>query len=121
MLIDAANQYAAAQLETHAHYAEAVGLTVLQQTIQQLQQRLQEAQSTPNTCLLCLGWGSGFLSKTAFLNTDNSSYRKILRTVPAISNAIREGVPFPKTRRIVFSGGQPTFLPGWTALQIQNA
>jgi CRISPR-associated protein Csm5 len=120
MLIEAANQYAAAQLRIHSQYAEMAGLTVLQQTLQQMNERLQEARNTSSTCLLCLGWGSGFVSKAAFLETDNESYRKILRAVPSISKAIREGTPFPKTRRVVFSGGQPAFLPGWTALQFQD-
>jgi CRISPR-associated protein Csm5 len=120
-LIDAANQFAAAQLQIHSRYAEVAGLSALQQTIQQLQQRLEEAKNVSFTCLLCLGWGSGFVSKAGFLETDNESYRKILRAVPSISKSIREGVPFPKTRRIIFAGGQPTFLPGWAALQLQNS
>jgi CRISPR-associated protein Csm5 len=118
MLLEAANQYAGSQLQLHAHYAETAGLTALQQTIQQLQTRLEEAKNTPSTCLLCLGWGSGFVSKSAFLRTDDEPFRRILRAVPSISKSIREGVPFPKTRRVVFSGGQPAFLPGWTALYL---
>ncbi len=120
-LIDAANQYAAAQLQIHSRYAETAGLAALHQTVQQLQQRLEEAQNTPYTCLICLGWGSGFISKTAFLDTDNGAYRKILRAVPSISKSIRDGVAFPKTRRVVFADGQPAFLPGWSAVQFQNA
>jgi CRISPR-associated protein Csm5 len=119
-LTDAANEYAAAQLQLHLHYAQTVGLTTLQQTLQQLQQRLEEAKSVPDTCLLCLGWGSGFISKAGFLDTGNEAYRKILRAVPSIAKSIRDGVPFPKTRRIVFSGGQPAYLPGWAAVQFEN-
>ena len=120
MLIEAANEYAAAQLQIHAKYAETGGLGTVQQTIQQLQQRLGEAKAAPGTCLVCLGWGSGFVSKAAFPDTSNEAYRKILRAVPAISKSIREGVPFPKTRRVVFSGGQPAFLPGWAALRLDT-
>ncbi|HEX4750774.1 MAG TPA: type III-A CRISPR-associated RAMP protein Csm5 [Bryobacteraceae bacterium] len=118
MLVKAANEYAAAQLETHARYAEATGLPALQQTIAQLRQRLEEAQSTESICLLSLGWGGGFVSKAAFLDTDNASYRKILRGVPSVAKSIREGVPFPKTRRVAFLDGQPAYLPGWAALQL---
>ncbi|HZS54017.1 MAG TPA: type III-A CRISPR-associated RAMP protein Csm5 [Bryobacteraceae bacterium] len=121
MLVEAANEYAAAQLQTHSTYAQTVGLMTLQQTIQQLQQRLEEAKSTADTCLLCLGWGSGFISKAGFLDTENEAYRKILKAVPSIAKSIRDGVPFPKTRRMVFSGGQPAYLPGWTALRFENA
>ena len=119
-LIEAANHYAAAQFRVHSKYAEAAGLDTLQKTIQQLQQRLEDAAAVPGTCLVCLGWGSGFVSKAAFLDTDNEAYRKILRTVPAISKSIREGVPFPKTRRVVFADGQPAFLPGWAAVQFEK-
>jgi CRISPR-associated protein Csm5 len=119
-LIDAANQYAGAQLQMHAQYAENAGLTALGHTVDQLQQRLEEAKNTRMTCLLSLGWGSGFLSKAAYLDTGNESYRKILRAVPSIAKSIRDGVPFPKTRRIIFSGGQPAFVPGWAGLQFED-
>lgn len=120
-MVDAANQYAAAQLQIHAQYAETTGLTTLQQTIAQLQQRLEQAQATSSICLLCLGWGSGFVSKAGFLDTNNEAYRKILRAVPAFSRSIRDGIPFPKTRRVVFASGQPAFLPGWVSLQLENS
>ncbi len=120
MLLDAANRYAAAQLQMHMQYAEAAGLGAVQQTLKQLQDRLEEARNAPRTCLICLGWGSGFVSKSAFPETGNESYRKILRAVPSISKSLREGAPFPKTRRVVFAGGQPAFLPGWAALQFEN-
>ena len=75
-LVDAANQYAGAQLQIHARYAETAGLSALGQTIQQLQQRLEQAKSTPSTCLLCLGWGSGFVSKAAFSTRTTSLTEK---------------------------------------------
>ncbi len=116
----AANQYAAAQLEAHTRYADMTGLNGLQATIQRLKAELQSAQNTALTCLLCLGWGSGFLSKAAFLGTDQEAYRKILRAVPALGKAVRDGLPFPKTRRVVFTAGQPTSLPGWVTVQFDG-
>lgn len=116
-LTEAANQYAAAQLNLHAHYAEISGLHGLRQTVEHLERELNSAQAAPLSCLLSLGWGGGFLSKAAFLDTGNESYRKILRSVPAIAKALRDGVTFPKTRRVVFTGGQPSSLPGWVRLQ----
>jgi CRISPR-associated protein Csm5 len=120
LILDAANQHAAAQLELHARYAESTGLEALRQTVQGLNRELLAAKDAPGSCLLCLGWGSGFLSKVGFLQTDQESYRKILRAVPGFAKAIREGVPFPKTRRIVFAGGQPSTLPGWVKLQLEQ-
>ncbi|HEX4807905.1 MAG TPA: hypothetical protein VH325_03195, partial [Bryobacteraceae bacterium] len=61
---------------------------------------------------------SGFLAKAGFLGTGEDAYKKILRAMPAFGKAIRDGVPFPKTRRIVFAGGQPAALPGWVRLDL---
>lgn len=116
-LTEAANQYAAAQVDLHLRYAETAGLNGVAQTLQRLKQELAQAQNSSSTCLLCLGWGSGFLSKVGFLQTEHESYRKILRAIPAFSRAVRENLPFPKTRRIVFAGGQPATLPGWARME----
>lgn len=120
VIFDAANRHAAAQLELHARYAETAGLNALSQTVHDLNQELLSTQDAPGSCLLCVGWGSGFLSKAGFLQTEQESYRKILRAIPGFAKAIREGVPFPKTRRIVFAGGQPSSLPGWVRFQVEQ-
>jgi CRISPR-associated protein Csm5 len=119
-ILEAANQHAAAQLDLHARYAQAAGLNGLSQTIARLKDELDSARSADNTCLTSLGWGGGFLSKAGFLDTGQDAYRKILRTVPTFSRALREGVPFPKTRRLVFVGGQPVTIPGWVRFQIEK-
>jgi CRISPR-associated protein Csm5 len=119
LLLNAANQYAAAQLEIHANYARVTGLVSLQQNVQKLRDQLAEAQNQPSTCLLCLGWGNGFLAKAAYLGTEQPGYRKILQSVPALNRAIRENVIFPKTRRIVFGNGNNLSLPGWVKLQLE--
>ncbi len=116
-IVKACNEYAAAQLALHAQYAATTGLQNLGATVQRLGQELETAKSEGSSCLLCVGWGSGLISKSAYLETDNQAFRKILRAVPAIGRSIRDGVVFPKTRRIVFSGGQPASLPGWIRLQ----
>ncbi len=121
MLVEAANQYAAAQLDLQAKYAESIQLQTLRDAVERLRRELDSARNTPLSCLACLGWGSGFVSKTAFLDGDQESFRKVLRTVPSISKSIREGVPFPKTRRVVFVGGKPATLPGWVRVEFQYA
>ena len=118
LLVNAANQYAGAQLEVHANYARITGLVSLQQNVQKLRDQLTAAQQTPSTCLICLGWGNGFLAKAAYVGTDQPAYRKILRSVPALSRSIREDVVFPKTRRIVFGNGNNLSLPGWATLHL---
>ena len=116
-ILEAANEHAARQLDLHAQYAEAAALPALQQGLQALRQELASAQAPSYTCLASMGWGGGFLSKAGFLDTAQESYRKILRSIPAFGRALREGVPFPKTRRIVFLRGQPAALPGWVRFQ----
>ncbi len=120
LITDAANQYALSQLQVHARYAEITGLKGLVSAVQGLTEELSLAQGAPLTCLLCLGWGGGFVSKAAFLETEQESYRKILRAIPGVGKGVREGLPFPKTRRVVFSGGQPSLLPGWVRLQLER-
>jgi CRISPR-associated protein Csm5 len=119
LLVNAANQYAAAQLDIHANYARVTGLVSLQQNVQKLREQLAAVQHTAQTCLLCLGWGNGFVAKAAYLGTDQPAYRKVLKSVPALNRAIHENVVFPKTRRIVFGNGNNLSLPGWVSLQLQ--
>jgi CRISPR-associated protein Csm5 len=118
-IVTAANQFAASQLEMQARYAQATGLPQLQETVSHLQSELQAVQTGALSCLLCLGWGGGFLSKACFHDTDSEAYRKILRSVPSISRAIRDRVPFPKTRRLIFAGGKPASVPGWVRFHLE--
>jgi CRISPR-associated protein Csm5 len=117
LIVDAANAFAEAQLKLHLKYAETAGLPVVIQTLKAIEAELAVARSTPLTCVLCLGWGTGLVAKSGSLNFESESYRTILRSIPAYSNAIRTGLPFPKTRRVVFTNGQPSALPGWVKLQ----
>jgi CRISPR-associated protein Csm5 len=62
--------------------------------------------------------GGGLLAKTGWLETDNEAYRHALQQVPLYSRALTTGLPFPKTRRILFLNNQPATLPGWAALEV---
>jgi CRISPR-associated protein Csm5 len=117
-LTAACNQYAAAQIELQVNYARTANLPSLAAEIDKLKGDLEQARGTDSACLLCLGWGNGFLSKAAFLDTSHESYRKILRAIPPIARSVRDNVPFPKTRRIVFANGQPSALPGWIKFEL---
>jgi CRISPR-associated protein Csm5 len=54
----------------------------------------------------------------AFPNTDDEAFRRILSRHPEFSRAMRTGMPFPKTRRVVFLENQPATLPGWVWLGV---
>lgn len=117
-LLDAANQYAAKQLELHAAYAEWTGIEALRASVAALRQRLEAARAA-GACLLALGWGSGFLSKSAAIGMEEAEHRKVLGMLPYYERAIRSGLPFPKTRRIVFLKNKPATLPGWVELTVE--
>ena len=117
-ILTAVNNFAAAQLAVHKDYAATAGLELLEQNLGILETRLAEARERGNACLLALGWGSAFFSKVAALDTSTDSYRQILRQSTLYSKVIRPGVPFPKTRRIVFLENRPATLAGWAMLEI---
>jgi CRISPR-associated protein Csm5 len=116
LLLKSANEYASAQLERHARFAESAGLPRLQQSIAQLQGELETSKIGTSGCLLCLGWGGGFASKSSAISNEGESLQKLLRNVPSFGRAFKSGPVFPKTRRIVFAMGQPAYLPGWVKL-----
>lgn len=118
-MLAAVNDYAAKLLDEQAQYAERAGLAKLGESVAALKQQLGETRQAGNGCLLPLGWGGGLLTKSAWLDTSNETYRQILGQVALYSNALRTGLPFPKTRRIVFLANQPATLPGWTKFEIE--
>ena len=117
-MAEGANAFARQLLGTEAIFAERAGLAQLAKCIEELQAKLETADQEAGECLMPLGWGGGFLSKTAFGKTENEQYRKLLRLVPFYQKAMASGLPFPKTRRIVHCNGQPASLAGWVKLQL---
>jgi CRISPR-associated protein Csm5 len=120
-LFVAANRYAAGLLARHQHYAAITGLGKLGETLSRLESRVAElAQpgNSPRACVLSIGWGGGLLGKAGVLETQDESYRQILKNTPFYQRAIQTGLPFPKTRKVVFEGAQPASLPGWVLLEV---
>jgi CRISPR-associated protein Csm5 len=58
------------------------------------------------------------LTKTAWLGKDAAEHNQILKSLPFYSRAVNSGMPFPKTRRIVFLENKPCTLPGWALLEV---
>jgi len=117
-LLAEANAWAARVLASHKVYARVAGLAAVENNIQELETRLAAASQRENACLLSVGWGGGFLTKSGGPDPREESYRELLRQFSFFSKAIRTGLPFPKTRRIVFLEDQPGALPGWALLEI---
>lgn len=118
-VLAAANDYAEAQLKMHGAYASRLGLTTVADSVSALEARLGEIRATGDGCLMSIGYGGGFLSKVPYLETTDQSYRKILGALPFFSRAIQSGLPFPKTRRIVFLDNRPGTLAGWVQLRVE--
>ena len=116
-IFDAANDYAARLLGVQKQYAQWSGLGLLQAQVEELESRVEEARQA-GACVLCLGWGGGLLTKTAYLDTADAEYRQILQYLPLYSRALSANLPFPKTRRIVFLNNKPASLPGWVRLEV---
>lgn len=118
-IFEAANQYAGAMLDLQKQYAGWAGLQLLDRTIAELQSKLAGLDRAAS-CLVSIGWGGGLLSKTPWIDKDLDSeqYRQILRSLPLYRRAVDSGLPFPKTRRIVFQENKPASLPGWALVEL---
>ena len=116
-IFEAVNIYAAGLLSLQRQYASWAGMGLLDQSLDQLEQRLAAAREK-GSCLLCIGWGGGLTTKSAWLDSSNADYRQILQAYTIYNRALASNLPFPKTRRIVFLNNRPATLPGWVELSI---
>lgn len=116
-ILKSANNYATNLLEVQRRYMAAAGLARVDESLANVQARLADTNGA-RSCVVNMGWGGGLLGKSAYLDTANDEYRKILRVLPFYERAIRTGMPFPKTRRIVFEQNQPATLAGWALLEL---
>ncbi len=119
-MFQAANRYAAGLLAHHKQYSALTGLSALAATIARLESKVVEAASRQDACLVPIGWGGGLFGKSAYLETNDESYRGILKNVPFYQRALQTGLPFPKTRRVIFENGLPASLPGWILIETGN-
>lgn len=117
-LIESANRAAGRILEVQKAYAEKAGLVRVAATVAQLQNRLGELQAVGTSCLLALGWGTGLLGKAGFVDGRHPPVHQALRDARVFDHELRTSLPFPKTRRVLFSKGLPSSLPGWVQLDL---
>ncbi len=119
-LFQASNSFAISQIQRHKAYAELPGLERLAATLEELEKRVPGPGNATqsNACVLSVGWGGGMLSKISVADTSDPNYRSILRHFSLYQKAVQTGLPFPKTRRIVFEEGRPAYLPGWVLLEV---
>ncbi|MBI3210479.1 MAG: hypothetical protein HYZ37_16465 [Candidatus Solibacter usitatus] len=118
-VLEAANDFAAKLLENHESYCSAAGLPEVERSLQELRGQLDKCRTAGNGCLLQIGWGGGFLSKVSVQDTAQDGFRNLLRQLPMFGRSIQSGLPFPKSRRVVFQAGKPAALPGWALLEVE--
>ena len=116
-VFEAANHYAGELLANHKSYAARAGLELFSKAIVDLETQLAQARGA-GACLVSVGWGAGVIGKSAWLDTTNQDYRQVLKNLALYGGALSSGLPFPKTRHIVFVNNQPAALPGWVRLEV---
>lgn len=121
LFTQAANRAAEVLLEAQRRYAAATGLSRVLASVEALIARLGEVRQNAASCLLCAGWGGGYLTKSGLLAAPPELSRSILRLHPLYARTMQTGLPFPKTRRIVFLNDEPAALPGWIQLDFLAA
>ncbi len=107
----AMNQWSSSLLDLHITYAQKANLPVLVESLEKIRAEINE--NSTDTAILSIGWGTGFLGKSAVSDTSSNLYRSILKALPLYTRAIQTGLPFPKTRRVVHLNENPAALPGW--------
>ncbi len=117
-IFEAANVYAGGLLMLQRQYASWAGMGLLDQSLAELEKRLESARAA-GSCLLPLGWGGGLTTKSAWLDSPNADYRQILQQFAIYNRALATNLPFPKTRKIVFLNNKPATLPGWVELAVE--
>jgi CRISPR-associated protein Csm5 len=118
-IFEAVNVYAGGLIALQRQYASMAGMGLLDQSLDELEQRLARAREN-GSCILSMGWGGGLTAKSAWLDTTNADYRQILNAYQIYNRALASNLPFPKTRRIVFLNNKPATLPGWAELAVDE-
>ena len=95
-MFELVNGYTEQLLRIQRQYAEWTGLALLKSTVEQLEARLAQVREAKRGCVLPLGWGAGFLSKVAILNTQDEAYRGILRQVGLVRARDSVGAAVPE-------------------------
>ena len=117
-IFEAVNQYAGCILALQKQYAAWAGLELMGRQVADLEAKLAGLDRRAS-CLVSIGWGGGLLSKTPWIEKDRDQLSQILRNLPLYRKAVDSGLPFPKTRRIVFEDNKPASLPGWALIEVE--
>lgn len=118
-LMETANQGSIRLLEAQANYLRRLNLTKVVEETRRALDRAQSLAGTGRGCVLQLGWATGMPAKSATADPGAGAHRAILENTGFYGSALKSGLPFPKSRKIVFANGQAASLPGMVLLEIQ--
>lgn len=74
-----------------------------------------------NRCLLQIGWGGGWLNKTAGQRLSDRQREEVIRRYRLARGKRQRGDPFPKSRRVALdTSGQPVVPLGWVLIEMKE-
>ncbi|MGD9162232.1 MAG: type III-A CRISPR-associated RAMP protein Csm5 [Desulfobacteraceae bacterium] len=111
-IIKTCNLFAQKHLEREEIFFQTVGLKDLQTQIK----KIKTMKLDQNEFLLRVGWGSGYESKALGNLLDDELFRKIKKEW----RMGREGMLFPKTRKIVFEDDSTMTETGWIKMRLKD-
>lgn len=116
-ILEPARVQARRWLAAQATFAKAAALKPLMESVEKLH---SEGESLgERACLLAVGWGAGFSSKTLLPAPEDPAVRQALGNTGDISRSFVAGLPFPKSRRIALDGAGAAGLCGWLKLEME--
>jgi CRISPR-associated protein Csm5 len=72
-------------------------------------------------CLLQVGWGGGWRSKTIGMKLDDRQQEQVIRRYRLARGRRRAGDPFPRSRRVVLNErGEPQVPLGWLLIEMKK-
>ena len=117
-MFELVNAYTEQLLKIQRQYAEWTGQALLKSTVEQLEARLDgDSRGQARVCAAAR-MGRGIFIEGCDPEHARRDVSRILRQVGLYARAIQSGLPFPKTRRIVFVGNQPASIPGFVHLEV---
>ena len=108
----AASGHSRQTLDRQRHFATTHRMAKLAQTL--------DAVAANDGCLLSIGWGGGFVSKSIATGPRLAAAKPLLETVPGYRQALATAFVFPKSQRIVNLTGEPGSVPGWVRLDYER-
>ena len=111
-IVQTCNRFSQRHLEREEIFFQSVGFQDLQKEIK----KIRTMKLDKNEFLLHVGWGAGYESKAIGNFLDDELFSEIKKEW----RMGRKGMPFPKTRKIVFEDDNAKTETGWIKMNLQD-